>query len=503
VQPSEEYQNKLSQSLQQCTGALRLANLDDAARLIEALMDAVQHTLYQKVTWTEEVINTLAYPLFIIPRYIRWVQESRYRGGPLLLDAINNLRQLGVEKTMVESALMDIVIDTNNNPFANISVAPDVNIKTYVKKLLPLFNRARRAIDKQPMAALDLLNKVAKQLQKLCGNARLAELFWLFGAVIEAMKDGELRVTRQRKQWLLLVEQHITMLYKQPDTMLQRPLSVGVKREFLALLALSASQQEKTQKIIKLYHLPTLPYSDRDIEKGLERFHRPSSDTYIAIYESILQNIEAMRPHLENVLNGQTLEEEPREILIRAINEIVAAVKISQLPETEALAECCLRQVYLILETPDAGIVEALSSQLLSLPERFRLMGDLNMSIEEKRTLMALDDVSLLHNRIQDDALRILFDSCDQQLATIEQGLEIDLLQKSATSLSFYIATLTLIHNNLQLACPSHQAISLTEALSHSIEHLDFNDTSAFDILAHEMISLRQAVQNNCCQSLH
>ncbi len=502
VQPNTEYQQNLSVSLTRCAGALKMVNLSDAALLIESLADTIEYTIKTNISWTEEIVNTLAYPLFLIPRYIHWVQEYRFKGGPLLLDAINNLRQIGADKSLVESSLLDVSIPLRNNPFAGLANSPVPDIKPHLAKLLPLFNKARKVVKAKPEAALDLLNKIAKQLQKLTGNAPIAELFWLFGAVVEAMQVGDLRITKQRQQWLLLVEQQLNMLYKQPDAML-KSLNQGIKKEFLALLALSSSSNERVKKIVKLYHLPQLAFSDRDIAKGLAQFKGIASDTFMSIYLCIHENIEIMRPSLEHMLDGYNLKEEDVQKIKLAMQEIVAAVTLTGIASTQQLANQCQQLVDQIIQQPSVDLVNHLSSLLLYLPERFYILGDSSMSIEEKHTLLVLDDEELLGRHIHQQAIDIVMNDCDERVGAIEHTLEVAMLQKSFENIEKSLTDVVDIKSKLALVDAEHISLAACEALENALQIYATSGEPDLSSIPDQLIALRYSLVNNSPHSLN
>lgn len=503
VKPNAEYQQNLSVSLTRCAGALKMANLSDAALLIESLADTIEHTINTNITWTEEIVNTLAYPLFLIPRYIHWVQEYRFKGGPLLLDAINNLRQIGADKSLVESSLLDVSIPLRNNPFAGLANSPVPDMKPHLAKLLPLFNKARKVVKAKPEAALDLLNKIAKQLQKLTGNAPIAELFWLFGAVIEAMQVGDLRITKQRQQWLLLVEQQLNMLYKQPDDMLKQSLNQGIKKEFLALLALSSSSNEHVKKIVKLYHLPQIAFSDRDIAKGLAQFKGIASDTYMSIYLCIHENIENLRPALEQLLDGYNLKGEDVHKIKLAMQEIVAAVTLTGIASTQQLANQCQQLVDQIIQQPSVDLVNQLSSLLLYLPERFYILGESSMSIQEKHALLVLEDEELLGRHIHQQAIDVVMNDCDERVGAIEQKLEVAMLQSSLNNIEKSLTDVVDIKSKLALLNTEHISIAACEALEKSLHIYATSGEPDLSSIPDQLIALRYSLANNSSQSLH
>ncbi|HSG62067.1 MAG TPA: hypothetical protein VLA24_11625, partial [Pseudomonadales bacterium] len=198
VAREEHHLVSLQETLRRCAGAASLSGVPDAALLLMALSDAATDIFENGKEWSEDIISATAYPLFLVPRYCRWVVEQGQRNGPILLDAINHLRQYSGDKAIVESQLLDIVIDPQVSPLKALKQSPAEDIKGPLSKIIPLFKKARLAIDKQPEAALSLLAKASIHLQKLCGNAPIGDLFWLLSAIIEAMQDGDLRLTKQR-----------------------------------------------------------------------------------------------------------------------------------------------------------------------------------------------------------------------------------------------------------------------------------------------------------------
>jgi hypothetical protein len=423
------------------------------------------------------------------------VLEHHYRGGPLLLEAINSLRQASEQHHMAESELLDLQLVLDSNPIQGLKTPPDANIKLHLQKHLPLFNKARRAINKQPEAALSLLQKIAKQMQKLTGNAPIAELFWLFSAIVNAFQRGDLALTDQRKQWLLLIEKHMTVLYKQPEQMLSRPISKSVKREFLGLLALSGSDDDLVQKLLKVYKVPGLLFSDREITQALSNMNSPSRETYEQLYFALSQSIEIIRPQLELLMDGQVLEEEGALLIKGAMQEMVGAVTLCEMQKTTQLIVMCQQLLDKVIIEPDVDTIEALSSQLLYMLERFKILANSDMLEESQQKLMSLDDATILHHSIFNEARQAVNQQCDDILAQAEIQLESQLLSDTLANQEF----LTLIHilkssiHLLQFSEAEDACDTLSEAIKQK------NSPS----IAENWIRLRNIITNWMPEYLH
>lgn len=497
VAHDEQHLVALQNTLHRCMGAVELAGLSDAAMLLGALKDATTHIFNEGKPWTDDLISATAYPLFLVPRYCRWVVEQGLRNGPILLDAINHLRQYSGDKALVESQLLEITIDPRISPLKALKQSPAAEITAPLGKIIPLFKKARLAIDKQPEAALALLAKVSQHLQKLCGNAPIGELFWLLSAIIEAMQDGDLRLTKQRKQWLLLVEQHLFSLYKEPSVALTRPLSLAMKREFLALILLSNSSRERAQKLCKLYRLPMLPFSDRDIALGIDRMRQPGSDVYQSLVKSIEVSIEHISLHLAVLLENQPLSEESAVLIQHHMRDIHAAVTMCELPYTSELTEQCMNDLTALVETgPQRETLLHLAQGLLHLPERFKVMADQSLNAEAKAHWTQVSDIVLMPQRSYSDSVNVVLSHAERGISDIILQLEIAHETNNYSVIESLLGKVAEIQrclvmiNQAELASECESIYSLLEPCSiHA-------DTSDIETLSWPMIALQQKLQS-------
>ncbi len=495
VSRDETHLASLQQALARCIGALSMAGLADAALLLQALNDAATQ-LHQRIDeWSDDVISAAAYPLFLVPRYCHWVIEQGQRNGPILLDAINHLRQYSGEKALIESQLLGIVIDPNVSPLKALKNPPASDIKAPLSKIIPLFKKARLAIDKQPEAALNLLAKASIHLQKVCGNAPIAELFWLLSCIIEAMDDGDLRLTKQRRQWLLLVEQQLMTLYKDPDNALKKPLSLAIKREFLALIALSHSTRERSVKLAKLYRLPDLPFSDRDIALGITRMRQPGSDVYQSLVKCIEVAVEQMSHHLAVLLEDQPITDEGRALLVQHMDNISAAVCMCELPHTGDLTQQCRQDIDMLLNNaPSKEVLFRLAEGLLFLPERFKVMADQTLDAAAKTHWTDVSNSELMPQRYFSDSISIVLAHAYKEVSDII--LQLDIAHE--TDSYEVIESLLIRMQNLQHAMSMTHQTEIARACQNLHEQLEpcsiHADASDIEQLAWPMIALQEHI---------
>lgn len=493
VAGDEQHLLTLQQGLQRCVGALSLAGLNDAALLLISLKDAATFLHQSGTPWTADIISATAYPLFLVPRYCHWVVEQEQRNGPILLDAINHLRQYSNEKALIESQLLGIDIDPKVSPLKGLKQPPAADIKGPLSKIIPLFKNARIAITSKPEEALQLLSKASLHLQKLCGNAPIGEMFWLLGAIIEAMQDGDLRLTKQRRQWLLLVEQHLIALYKDPVEGLKKPLSLAIKREFLALLVLSNSSRERAKKLSSLYRLPTLAYTDRDIALGISRMRQPGSDVYQALVKSILQNIDQMSLHLISLMEGEAVDDEKAQQVRLAFKQIEAAVVMCDLPHTDSLISQCQEDFeQLLKQHDDKATLLRLSSALLCLPERFNVMADQSLNAASKAHWSSVSDSELMPQRHYSESVQIVLQHAVKQISEIIIQLDIAVETECYQSVESLLNILKNLHKcMLMINQPAiaNDVNSLYELMEPCSIHADVADIEA---LSWPIIELQQ-----------
>lgn len=493
-----EHIEKLHNIIKQSEGALKIAHLDDAAMLLRSLNDAVYKLNANEEEWDQQTIDNLAYPLFLVPQYCQWVIEQGMRNGPILLDAINHLRAYSNDHALVESELLDIKIITTHNPIKHLKREAAVDIQAQLARLVQLFNKGRRAINTQPIAALELLDKVATKLQYLCGNAPIAELFWLLSAILQAMQDGDLRLTKQRKQWLLLVEKYLINLYNSPESTLNKPISKAFKKEFLALIALSKSPRPLVIKLSQLYQIPKLGFSDRDIAYGIEQMHRPDSN----LYHALAKSINAITEHLSNELmasyhSQQSINNVLNDLLISLPN-IGAAVTLCELPHTMNLLQRCQQDIETLLQDPANNTAfERLMEGLLCLPERFKVMADQSLNAREKHYWTDIDDAELMQQRSYIYSQNKVYVNVIQQLSEIMLQLDLayetgsgDIIESLLPKLSPLSASLQLLGED-QLAERVQTIYEILEPSTILLEKHDIENASW------PLVSLYQAVTKN------
>ena len=185
------------------------------------------------------------------------------------------------------------------------------------------------------------------------------------------------------------------------------------------------------------------------------------------------------------------------------MQEIVAAVTLTGIASTQQLANQCQQLVDQIIQQPSVDLVNQLSSLLLYLPERFYILGESSMSIQEKHALLVLEDEELLGRHIHQQAIDVVMNDCDERVGAIEQKLEVAMLQSSLNNIEKSLTDVADIKSKLALLNTEHISIAACDALEKSLHIYATSGEPDLSSIPDQLIALRYSLANNSSQSLH
>src|SRR5690606_29076822 len=141
---------------------------------------------------------------------------------------------------------------------------PDDDISGLVRRLRHMYQTGLLKVlqGAQIKPSLGMMARALERLEGVTGESRLSSLWWLAGAMLNALSEEKLQLTKGRKLLLSALDREIKRLQFEGKAGLGRPVDKALVKELVYLVALSRLDNEKTGAIADAFGIAPLGYSE-------------------------------------------------------------------------------------------------------------------------------------------------------------------------------------------------------------------------------------------------
>lgn len=201
--------------LHQVTGTLEMVELDGAALLAKENEELADAILYDKITADKDTYDALTRGMLTLPEYLSRLQFGEPDVPIKLIPTVNELRRARNEEELPEIEFFKP--DLSIRPPREETEARKLNedeVKDLAKELRPRFQVAllKWLRDTNGESAMNNMVEILDQLGRDAHLGVIQQLFWVASGLLEAMMNGDLEATNDRKKLLARLDQQIRKL---------------------------------------------------------------------------------------------------------------------------------------------------------------------------------------------------------------------------------------------------------------------------------------------------
>jgi chemosensory pili system protein ChpA (sensor histidine kinase/response regulator) len=247
--------------LHQVVGTLLMVELDGAALLAretEALADAI---LNNKAQPDSAVLETLTRAMLTLPDYLSRLQFGQpdvvLRNVPL----VNEMRTARGVEPLAEAELFapDLSVRPPRAAAAHAKLSDD-EYRDLARQLRPAYQSAllhwlRDAANDE---ALQQIGATFDELQTQTGLVPAEQLFWVAGGFVEALRDGGVEPTPERKKFLARVDQYTKKLIDGAERGALRKAAEPMIKGMLLEVGKAQSRGERVTQLKQAFELEQL-----------------------------------------------------------------------------------------------------------------------------------------------------------------------------------------------------------------------------------------------------
>jgi chemosensory pili system protein ChpA (sensor histidine kinase/response regulator) len=370
---------RCTQELHRVQGVLRVLEIYGAALLAEE-MEHVAAYLLTTVSERKnqaESLDALMRAMVQLPSYLERVLAGGRDLALVLLPLLNDLRAVRGSSLLSEGTLLvlNLKSDKQAQPVAMAPGESPMTVEQWTRRV-----RARYQVGligwirgERIEQNLDILAAVAQKLEQIATRQPIFQLWWVIGAVIEALRENGLEGGVSIKRLLGLADREIRRLYEQGEARYSQSPPVELLNNLLYYVGRSESSGPRVMAVRASFRLSELLPVDESIEQERENLSAPSVKLMQTVAAAIREDLSKVKDVLDIFVRrgaGQPKELGPQVELLRKIGDTLGVLGLGDLrgsvqTETERLGKI----VAGTLRADEATLVE-IAATLISVEDK-------------------------------------------------------------------------------------------------------------------------------------
>jgi chemosensory pili system protein ChpA (sensor histidine kinase/response regulator) len=370
---------RCAQDLHQVQGVLRVLEIYGAALLAEEMEHVAQYLL---ATHTErksqaESLDALMRAMVQLPSYLERVLAGGRDLALVLLPLLNDLRAVRGNSLLSEGTLLllNLKSDKQAQPIAVTAGEPPLTVEQWARRL-----RARYQLGligwirgERIEHNLEILAGVAYKLEQIATRQPVFQLWWVTGAVIEALQQSGLQSGQSVKRLLGLGDREMRRLYEQGEARYAQTPPVELLNNMLYYIGRAECAGPRISAVRASFRLAELLPVDESIEQERENLSAPSVKLMQTVAAAIREDLSKVKDVLDIFVRrgaGQPQELASQVEMLRKIGDTLGVLGLGELrTHVQAETERLGRIVSGALKADEATLVE-IAATLIGVEDR-------------------------------------------------------------------------------------------------------------------------------------
>ncbi|MEZ5500581.1 MAG: Hpt domain-containing protein [Steroidobacteraceae bacterium] len=367
------------EDIHQAQGVLRVLEIYGAALLAEEMEQVARYLLSKSSEQKNqaESLDALMRAIVQLPAYIERVLAGGRDLALVLLPLLNDLRAVRGSPLLSEGTLLllNLKSEQQATPQAPEPGRPSLSVEQWSRRLRAQFQvgligwiRGER-IDQN----LNILASVARKLEQVATQQEVFQLWWVVGAVLEALRERGLDGGVSIKRLLGLADREIKRLYEIGETAYARSPPIELLNNLLYYVARTTSNGPQVSAVRASFRLTELLPVDQSIEEERENLSAPSVKLMHTVAAAIREDLGKVKDVLDIFVRrstGKPDELGPQVEMLRKIGDTLGVLGLGGLRERiQGEIERLSAMAEGRLPVTDAALVEV-ASALIHVEDR-------------------------------------------------------------------------------------------------------------------------------------
>jgi chemosensory pili system protein ChpA (sensor histidine kinase/response regulator) len=331
---------KCAEHLHLVHGALRVAEVYGAALLAEEMGQVTRYLIenFAEKRHLAEGLDALMRAMVQLPTYLERVLSGGRDMALILLPLLNDLRAVRGHALLSEGTLLllNLTSDQQANPVPAAPGEARLTVPQWARKLRTRFQLGLLGWIKGERVEqnLEVLARTAEKMEQIATTQPLFQLWWVVGAVLEALREGGLEGTASVKRLLGQADRDLKRLYEQGEARYADSPPLELLNNLLYYVARAKSSGPRVSAVRASFRLDELLPVDDHVEQARESLSAPSVKLMKTVAAAIKEDLSRVKDALDIfVRQGGTQVEElaPQLDLLKKIGDTLGVLGLGDL----------------------------------------------------------------------------------------------------------------------------------------------------------------------------
>ncbi|HEX4049828.1 MAG TPA: hypothetical protein VHY19_02990, partial [Steroidobacteraceae bacterium] len=326
--------------LHQVQGVLRMMEIYGAALLAEEMEQVAQYliALGSERKNQAEALDALMRAMVQLPGYLERVLAGGRDLALVLLPLLNDLRAVRGSALLSEGTLLllNLKSDRQAQPAPAAPGEPPLSVTQWARRLRSRYQtgligwiRGERTEQN-----LETLSSVASRLEQVATAQPVFQLWWVVGALLEALRESGVESSISVKRLLGLADRELKRLYEQGEKRYAQHPPVELLNNVLYYIARSSSAGPRVAAVRASFRLNELLPVDESVEQERENLSAPSIKLMHTVAAAIREDLSKVKDVLDIYVRrgGEAAEElAPQVAMLRKIGDTLGVLGLGEL----------------------------------------------------------------------------------------------------------------------------------------------------------------------------
>jgi chemosensory pili system protein ChpA (sensor histidine kinase/response regulator) len=341
---------KCADQLHSAHGVLRLVEVYGAALLAEEMEHVTRYLLSSDNDQKRQVdgLDALMRAMVQLPTYLERVLSGGRDLALVLLPLLNDLRSVRGSPLLSEGTLLllNLKSDQPAQPQSQRQGEQTITVAQWARRLRPRFQigllgyiRGERTVQN-----LEILSKVAEKLEQVATTQPVFQLWWVVGAILEALRANGLEGSATLKRLLGQADRQIKALYELGEGRYCEDPPVDLLNNLLYYVARASNSGGRIASVRASFKLSELLPVDDSIEHERESLSAPSVKLMRTVAAAIKEDLSKVKDVLDIFVRrggGHSEQLAPQLELLKKISDTLGVLGLGELRQRvqEEIAE--------------------------------------------------------------------------------------------------------------------------------------------------------------------
>ncbi len=367
-----------STRLHEVHGVLRVVEVYGAALLAEE-MELVARYLIESAVENRnqpESLDALMRAMVQLPAYLERVLSGGRDLALVLLPLLNDLRAVRGNALLSEGTLLllNLTSDRQAQPVPQKPGEPPLNVAQWARRLRPRFQVGLLGWirGERPLQHLEILSVVSERLEQIATRQPVFQLWWVIGAIVEALREDGLEGAATIKRLLGQADRELKRLYETGEARYCEAPPLDLLNNLLYYVARSTTAGPRVSAVRASFKLQELLPVSEQIEHERESLSAPSVKLMETVAAAIKEDLSRVKDVLDifvrkgasqvDDLNGQ-LE------MLRKISDTLGVLGLGNLRSKVQAQLQRLQEIVARTAPPTDSVLVDIAAALISVED--------------------------------------------------------------------------------------------------------------------------------------